>query len=37
MSTDIALQIATYTWSLFVVPFVTIYGFWLIKRLIFDK
>jgi len=34
MDYGIALMISTYAFSLFVVPFVTIYGFWLIRRLI---
>jgi len=33
----IALQIATYAFSLFVVPFVSVLGFWILKRWIYDN
>jgi len=32
-----ALEISTYAWLIFTMPFVSIWGFWLLKRLIFDK
>jgi len=36
MTYDIALMIATYGFELYVITFVSIFGFWLVKRWIFD-